>query len=98
MKRKSFLQSTAALVAGSLISTESFANTSSKKVVRFAHLTDIHLKAGSIPESGMVKAFHKAQNLKPGVDFIINGGDIIMDALEADKAKTQAQWDLLNGL
>lgn len=42
----------------------------------------------------MAKALHHAQQLKPGVDFIINGGDGIMDALEADKQKTQIQWDL----
>jgi 3',5'-cyclic AMP phosphodiesterase CpdA len=32
------------------------------------------------------------------VDFIINGGDSIMDSLEADKQKTQTQWDLFHSL
>jgi 3',5'-cyclic AMP phosphodiesterase CpdA len=67
---------------------------SKKQKVRFAHLTDIHVKPGAIPEAGMARAFQKAQSLSPSVEFIINGGDSIMDALEADKAKTQTQWDL----
>ncbi len=63
-----------------------------------AHLSDIHLKPGLIPEAGMAKAFQHAQSLKPKVDFIMNGGDAIMDALDADKPKTQTQWDLFNNL
>ena len=96
MKRKTFLQASAAAIGGSLLPSLSFANTDSKssKKIRFAHLTDIHVKPGIIPETGMAKAFHHAQQLKPQVDFIINGGDAIMDALEADKVKTQTQWDL----
>jgi 3',5'-cyclic-AMP phosphodiesterase len=99
MKRKTFLQTSAAVIGGSLLPSLSFAddtgdNKLSKKIIRFAHLTDIHVKPGIIPETGMAKAFQHAQLLKPGVDFIINGGDSIMDALEADKQKTQIQWDL----
>lgn len=44
----------------------------------------------------MATALHHVQSQKPQVDFIMNGGDSIMDALEADKAKTQAQWDLFH--
>lgn len=98
MKRKSFLQASAAVIGGSLLPSLSFAEDSKKKILRFAHLTDIHVKPGLIPETGMAKAFHHAQQLNPGVDFIMNGGDSIMDALEADKAKTQTQWDLYKNI
>jgi 3',5'-cyclic AMP phosphodiesterase CpdA len=66
--------------------------------IRFAYLTDIHVKPDSIAEAGMAKAFHHAQSLKPKCDFIVNGGDSIMDGLEADKQKTQAQWDLFHSI
>jgi Icc protein len=36
--------------------------------------------------------------LKPSVDFIINGGDAIMDALNASKDKVQKQWDVWNAV
>lgn len=94
MKRKTFLQTSAAVIGGSLLPSLSFAKDAPKRSIRFAHLTDIHVKPGIIPETGMAKAFHHAQQLSPGVNFIMNGGDSIMDALEADKQKTQTQWDL----
>lgn len=98
MKRKVFLQTSAAVIGSSLLPSLSFAGEAKKKPVRFAHLTDIHVKPGSIPETGMAKAFQHVQQLKTKVDFIINGGDAIMDALEADKAKTQTQWDLFKSI
>lgn len=96
MKRKTFLQSSAAVIGSSLLPSFSFAAEAKKKPLRFAHLTDIHLKPGLIPEAGMAKALQHAQQLKSNVDFIMNGGDSIMDALEADKQKTQTQWDLFH--
>ncbi|MGQ0737934.1 MAG: metallophosphoesterase family protein [Bacteroidota bacterium] len=98
MKRKSFLQSSAAVIGGSLLPSPSFAADKKKKPLRFAHLTDMHVKPGAIPEAGTAKALQHVQQLKKPVDFIINGGDAIMDALEADKLKTQTQFDLLKSL
>ncbi len=95
MKRSTFLQNTAAVIGSSLLPTISFADQNEKPgKIRFAYLTDIHVKPDLAAETGMAKALHHAQSLKPTVDFIINGGDSIMDSLEADKQKTQAQWDL----
>jgi 3',5'-cyclic-AMP phosphodiesterase len=98
MKRKTFLQNTAAVIGSSLLPSLSFAADSKKKPIRFAHLTDIHVKPGAIPEAGMAKAFQHVQQLDSKVDFIINGGDSIMDSLEADKQKTQIQWDLFKNI
>ena len=94
MKRRTFLQSTATIVAGSLLPASELSYPDKKKPIRFAHLTDIHVKPGIVPETGMVRAFQHAQALDKKVDFIINGGDSIMDALEATKEKTQLQWDV----
>lgn len=98
MKRKAFLQTSAAVIGSSLLPSLSFAEDVKKKTIRFAHLTDIHVKPGIIPETGMAKALQQVQQLKPKMDFIINGGDAIMDALEADKQKTQIQWDLFKSI
>ncbi len=92
MKRKTFLKSTAAVLGSSMLPSLSFADETKKNSIRFAHLTDIHVKPGLIPETGMAKALHHAQQQK--VDFIINGGDSINDALGATKQKTQEQWDI----
>lgn len=94
MKRKSFIQKATTLAGSSLVASPLLALTERKKPLRVAHLSDIHLKPGMEPEKGMAKALHHAQNLQPGVSFIINGGDAIMDALAADKQKTATQFDL----
>jgi 3',5'-cyclic-AMP phosphodiesterase len=99
MKRKDFIQNTAAVIGGSMLPSISFAKENEKHgKIRFAYLTDTHVKPDAIAEAGMAKAFHHAQSLKPEVDFIINGGDSIMDSLEADKQKTQTQWDLFHSI
>lgn len=98
MKRKTFLKTTGALLGSSVLPSWSPAADAKKKPIRFAHITDIHVKPGLIPETGMAKAFGHAQKLRPQIDFIINGGDSIMDAMEADKQKTQVQWDLFHSI
>jgi Icc protein len=98
MKRKAFLQSAAAIAGAGLLPSFAEAGEPKKKPIRFAHLSDIHVKPGAIPEAGMAKALQHVQSLDKKVDFIINGGDAIMDALNADKQKTQIQWDLFRSI
>ena len=92
------MQNTAAVIGGSLLPSIGIAGENKKSKIRFAYLTDIHLKPDATAEAGMAKALHHAQSLKPKVDFIINGGDSIMDSLEADKQKTKTQWDLFHSV
>jgi 3',5'-cyclic-AMP phosphodiesterase len=96
VKRKTFLKTSAAVIGSSFLPEFSLAGNEKRKIIRFAHITDIHVKPGAIPEAGMAKALQHVQQLNPKVDFIINGGDSIMDSLEADKQKTQIQWDLFH--
>lgn len=98
MKRSTFLQNSALLVGAGMLSSFTIEKDKSanKNPIRFAHLTDIHVKPGLVPETGMAKALQHVQQLKPKVSFIVNGGDSIMDALEADKQKTQQQWDVFH--
>ncbi|MBN9297110.1 MAG: metallophosphoesterase [Filimonas sp.] len=101
MKRRNFLQATGALLGGStLLSANAFAgkDKNNKGTIRFAFISDIHVKPGAVPEAGMAKALQHIQQLNPKVDFIINGGDSIMDALEASKEKTQTQFDLYKSI
>jgi len=99
MKRKEFLQSgliaTGLAVAPNVLAAK---DRSSKKSFRFAFISDIHVKPGAVPEAGMARAIQHVQNLKPRADFIINGGDHIMDALEAKKESVQKQWELYHSI
>ncbi len=108
MKRRDFIAQTliSAAATTGLVTTAVSANTPSVKMgsgeplvqtlrkhaLRIAHLTDIHVKPDKIAEEGMARAFHNANALNPKPDFIINGGDSIMDALEKTKEETAAQW------
>jgi 3',5'-cyclic AMP phosphodiesterase CpdA len=99
MKRSNFLKTTAAIAGSTLLPGLSLAGTSSepkKRVLRFAHLSDIHVKPGLIPEAGMAKALQHVQHQKQKIEFIINGGDAIMDGLAVDKQGTQVQFNLFN--
>lgn len=98
MKRKDFLRTSAAVFGSSLLPSLTFANEGKKKPLRFVFLSDIHVKPGAIPEAGMAKALHHIQKLSPKVDFIINGGDAIMDALAVDKENTATQWNLFKSI
>ena len=44
----------------------------------------------------MKNALQKINQLKQQLDFIINGGDSIMDALAATKENTKIQWELFD--
>ncbi len=97
MNRRKFLQqgslSAAAVAALPLVSA---AETNAKPSFRVAFISDVHVKVGEVPEKGMQQAFKHVNALRPSVDFIINGGDAIMDAMKATKTKVQEQWDLWN--
>lgn len=67
---------------------------SKKKSFTIAFISDIHIKPSEIAESGLKRALQNIKQLNKQPDFIINGGDSIMDALAADKEKTKIQWDL----
>jgi 3',5'-cyclic-AMP phosphodiesterase len=99
MHRSDFLKNTAAIIGSAMLPSIGFAEENKKPgKIRFAFVTDIHMKSGIGAEAGMTKAFHHAQSQKPKVDFVINGGDSIMDSLAADKQKTKEQWDLFHSI
>ena len=60
-----------------------------KRVLRIAHLADIHVQPELDAAAGMASAIEHAQNLKDKPDMILQGGDAIMEALAADKARTK---------
>jgi 3',5'-cyclic-AMP phosphodiesterase len=95
MDRKKFIQNSSLLALGSTLlpsiaSAEKEESSSSSLDVVF--ISDVHVKPTDIAQEGMRKAFRLANKMKP--DFIINGGDAIMDAMAADKEKTTEQWNV----
>ena len=97
MQRRKFLQNISLISATAVIPEIAAAETvKKKKHFRVAFISDIHIKALEVAEAGMKRALQHINQMTDQPDFIINGGDSIMDALAADKIKTQAQWELFN--
>jgi 3',5'-cyclic-AMP phosphodiesterase len=96
MQRRKFLQNVSLLsAAAGLPAISNAAIEKKKKKFTAALISDIHIKPSATAEAGMTKALQNINNIqKP--EFIINGGDSIMDALAADKEKTNIQWQLFN--
>jgi len=97
MQRRKFLQNISLLsAAATLPNLTSAGPLKKKRSFTAAFITDIHIKPLDIAEAGMKKVLQNINQLKQQPDFIINGGDSIMDALAADKEKTNTQWELFN--
>lgn len=58
--------------------------------LRFAHLTDLHITPGKVPEETVTRAIQHAQ--EQGAELIINGGDSIFDALSQERDSVNRQW------
>jgi len=65
-----------------------------RKVLRIAHLTDIHLKNQFNAPERFTKCLHHVQQQEPKVDFILNGGDIVFDINKENISVINDQWKL----
>lgn len=98
MKRRSFLAST--FLGSAALNAKNLEPQSEerKRVLRVAHLTDTHLKADPVAEEGFARALQSANKLSPRPDFILNGGDAILDALDKSKEEVKQQWALFKSI
>ncbi|MDM8008581.1 MAG: metallophosphoesterase [Phycisphaerae bacterium] len=70
------------------------ANPSRKRVLRIAHLTDIHIAPERKAPEGFTACLKHVQSQKDKPDLIFTGGDHIMDSIGANEARTREQWEL----
>lgn len=100
-RRELFRQSASSITAGGflhLVSDHLQATPldNSPPSFRFVHLTDMHVQ----PELGAVEGFKQCieavNRLSPKPDFVITGGDLIMDALAVDEPRMNLQWTLFD--
>jgi 3',5'-cyclic-AMP phosphodiesterase len=64
------------------------------RVLRVAHLTDIHVQPEKRGGEGMAACLQHIAKLDDRPDLILTGGDQVMDVWGADRARAQTQWDL----
>ncbi|MDO6434082.1 metallophosphoesterase [Flavitalea sp. BT771] len=70
------------------------AGASKKKVLRFAHLTDVHVEPELRAAEGLAACLHHLQSQKEAPAFIFSGGDAVFDSLGATKERVEVQWKL----
>lgn len=69
-----------------------------RRVLRFAHLTDSHVQPELRAGEGLLACLRHAQDRPDPPQFLLTGGDLIMDAFSSDAARTKLQWDLFTSI
>lgn len=80
--------------AGTRSALAQSANPSRKRVLRIAHLTDIHIAPERRAAEGFTACLKHVQSQRDKPDLIFTGGDHIMDSIGANEARTREQWEL----
>ena len=64
------------------------------KPFRIAHLTDMHITEKYDAQAGFAAALKSLEKIDPPPQFVITGGDHIMDALVTTRERAIEQWDM----
>ena len=81
LSRRGFLAAAGARSAAAAAGCRAVPAAERPRVLRVAHLTDIHIDQRSDARMGMARALTHAQSQSDPPDFILNTGDSIMDSL-----------------
>ncbi|MBA4105507.1 MAG: metallophosphoesterase [Pirellula sp.] len=69
-----------------------------QRTLRFAHLTDIHVKPERGAGEGLAQCLHHVQSHQEPVELIVTGGDSVFDAFGATHERSQQLADLLKAV
>lgn len=92
MKNLSFFFSSILLCATIISLTQCEKKSGKNESFEFAFLTDIHIQPELHAVEGFLKAIDTLNSLKP--DFIITGGDLIMDAIRQSHGRADSLFNL----
>jgi 3',5'-cyclic AMP phosphodiesterase CpdA len=96
LNRRTLLRGSAALALGSLAGRRGLAEGTNppRRVLRVAHITDIHVQPERRAGEGMAACLKHVQSLDEAPGLILTGGDHVMDAAAQGRDRTKLQWDL----
>jgi len=106
--RREFVGGTV-LAAVGLAGVEAFGKSSScgffadkknskKRSLRFAHITDVHIRPEHNAPEGFALALKHIQSHKDKPEMIITGGDHILDSIGENDSTTEMYWTLFKGI
>jgi Icc protein len=93
MERRSALKNIGGLL---LVPSMGMGSAAPNRVLRIAHLTDIHLKDQFGAPTKFVKCLQHVQQQKP--DLILNGGDVVFDMNKENIDTINRQWQLTKSI
>lgn len=70
------------------------ASPARRRVLRIAHLTDMHIQPERGAGEGMTACWRHLAAQPDRPDLVLTGGDTVMDSMDADEVRTRTQWDL----
>lgn len=97
--RRDFLtlaSATGVALATTGLAAESQEQQNKRHVLRFAHMTDIHMQPERAAGPGFTAALHHIQGLAKTPQLIITGGDTVMETFGATDVRTAVQWELFH--
>ncbi|MES2793358.1 MAG: metallophosphoesterase [Planctomycetota bacterium] len=96
ISRRNFLVAGGALaVAGLSFGHTGFAATvERKRVLRLAHLADIHVMPELRAAEGLAACLRHVNSVEDRPDLILTGGDHVRDSFKSPRERTATQWDL----
>jgi 3',5'-cyclic-AMP phosphodiesterase len=105
MLRASTVAIAAAVAGGSLVQAARGSElalppppTTAKRVLRFAHPTDIHVQPELAGDKGMATAFRHMMGLQDPPAMILVGGDLPMDTASTEETRSAMLWKLYNSV
>lgn len=99
INRKKFIGAAGVLAAGAVLPIEASPTIiapNRNRVLRIAHITDVHVQPEAPAPHGLAAALHTIQSMGDKPDIIFNTGDSIMDSLSAKKERVRDQWKVWN--
>jgi 3',5'-cyclic AMP phosphodiesterase CpdA len=95
VNRREYLALTGAAAAAFLPrGAKADSRASRKRLLRVAHITDIHVLPKWDSDRGFTACLHHIQNQPDPPAMILNTGDCIMDATRAPGVSVEKQWDI----
>jgi Icc protein len=92
MKKSSFFLAILLLILMGCNPSTTKTTTTEEDGFSFAFLTDIHLQPEKAAVAGFRQAIDSVNKLNP--DFVITGGDLVMDALDQTYGRVDSLYDL----
>jgi len=94
LSRRSFLTTVGATLGWGVALRGAAPSSVRRRVLRVAHLTDVHIQPERRASEGFAKCLAHVQSQPEKPDLILFGGDNIMDSFSQTKTRTRTQWDL----